>query len=717
MSTYLLEIGTEELPANHIPEAQRRLTDLFTTELKNELLGFDSIETYATPRRLTVKVSGLPMEQETVEKKVRGPKYDVGFESDGTAKKPAIGFAKKNNVEVTDLEKEVIGDVPYIVCKVTTGGGKTTDILAKFVPGIINQISGERLMRWGNSELKFSRPIRWIVSLLDKEVVEFSLCEIKADRKTYGHRILAPQEISLSEPEDYVESLRKANVLVCQAERKEIILKQVNQLSGESQGVAGRLDTSLLDEVVNITEWPRALKGEFSKDYLELPDALLETIMVHHQRYFPVVKKNADKSSIKNNLLPYFITVSNNDLDSAKDTIVQGNERVLRARLADGRFFYFDDQKKSLESRASDLGELTYQNGLGSYLDKRERLVNLAKELSKKLNLDKTTADHLEKAMLYLKLDLVTNLVGELPELQGYVGSWYAQEEGIEPEVVKAIASHYAPRHTDDEIPADLVGGFASVLDKIDHLTGLFSLGKKPTGSSDPFALRRNAQGLVDILIDGLNEYDINVSELIDSLLDVFEPKLKNRKKGFDRAKVKSELCEFIVQRLRGKLMDMGYGREIVDAVLALGDSVESMAKTKERCAAIESLLANQEGIDLIRAGVRVSNILKKDSCTTVDESAISLEEEKALWELYKKEVQSKVSDGTSLASPNTKEELEELGKLLSKLTTTIDKFFDGVMVNDEDAAKRNLRHGILSTIDCHFKQFGEFKKLQPLLP
>lgn len=716
--TYLLEIGTEELPAFHISEAQRRLKDLFSEKLENAGLCHEEIDTFATPRRLAVMVSGLPAKQPTVEKKVRGPKYEAGFDVNGEPKKPAIGFARKNNIDVSELKKEVIGDTPYIVANLTIEGKETGELLANFMPEIISHVSGERLMRWGSSEIKFSRPIRWIVSLLDEEIVEFSFGETKAGRKSLGHRILAPDVISLKNPLEYVAKLKESKVLVNQLDRKKIIVDEVENLAKEVSGAPGRINTSLLEEVVNITEWPRAIRGSFSSDYLELPQDLLETIMVHHQRYFPVQKEGTgDKDKSVNNLLPYFITISNNDQDGAHDSIRQGNERVLRARLADGKFFYFDDQKKKLDDRVPELRELTYQHGLGNYLDKRERLVKLADKLTDQLKLDTSKKENLATTMLLCKLDLVTNLVGELPELQGFVGSWYAREEHQPDEVVKAIASHYAPRYTDDQIPQDLIGCFASIIDKIDHLTGLFALGKKPTGSSDPFALRRNAQGLVDILLSpAMAEYPVNIEALIDYLLDDFEPMLKDRKKGFDRKKIKSELEEFILQRLRGSLMDEGFVREVVEAVLTANKPLTCVRLTKLRCRVIEKLLASKEGCSLIRAGVRISNILKGNSCQTVIDENFSKDEEKELWQTYQTKVLS-LDTFKALSDPQAEEQFEQLGEHLMVLVDKIDGFFENVMVNDEDEKKRDLRHAILFNIDQHFKKIGEFKKLQPLLP
>lgn len=737
--TYLLEIGCEELPANFIPEALRRLSDMYTGELEEKSISFQEITTYATPRRLTVVIDGLPEVQPTESKKVRGPRYEVGFDEDGEPKEPAKGFARKNKIDVSQLEKEVIQGTAYIVANLTIKGKTTREVLSQISPKIISNVSGERLMRWGDYQFKFSRPIRWIVSMLDDEIVDFNLSEISVGRKSYGHRILAPEPVYIKNPKSYVDTLRNAYVIVDPKERRQKIVEQVEILAEEVGGVAGRINSGLLEEVVNITEWPHALKGTFSDEYLKLPGDLLETIMVHHQRYFPIQKKNgnSDDRASKNNLLPYFVTIANNDLEDSFETIVQGNERVLRARLADGKFFYFDDQKKKLEERVDDLEQLTYQHGLGSYLAKRERLVDVAKYISGKVNLDSKTSLLLEKTMQLCKLDLVTNLVGELPELEGYVGAWYAACESEPEEVVAAIASHYQPRHTDDTIPLDQIGLWASLIDKLDHLTGLFALGKKPTGSSDPFALRRNAQGACDILLDGLNDYSIDVDDIISLYLSKFEPMLKDRwhKKGSaiqkkiqaesaDLSPVESqklfitqELTDFLTQRIRGKLMDSGFGREVVDCVLSADNPLKAPATLKERLKAIDDLVSSDEGLKLVRAGVRVSNILKKDSCKTVDESSITESVEKELYNCYLDEVKAKVDTSKNLQNPCRLEDYQTLLERLGQLSEKIDSFFEGVMVNDEDKAKKDLRHAILFNIDKEFKKIGDFKKLQPLLP
>lgn len=721
MTKYLLEIGTEELPAGQIEESCTRLEECFGRELNEANLSFSSMKTMSTPRRLTLIIDGVADKQETTSKKVKGPPVKSAFKEDGSPKEAAEKFAERHGLKVEQLDKEEYGKELYLVANVTSEGRQAEEVLAEIAPRVIHHISGERLMRWGDSELKFVRPIRWIVSLLDNKVVQFDLNEISAGQVTYGHRILAPGKIELKHVDEYVEKLRAAKVLASPQEREQLITKQVGEIAASVKGKARQLNGPLLQEVVNITEWPHAIIGKFSEDYLTLPDTLLETVMVHHQRYFPV-EKPVTTSATTGNLLPYFITISNNDTPNAFGEITQGNERVLRARLADGKFFFFDDQKTKLMARKDRLGQLTFQQGLGSYLDKTNRLTKLAGKLSDKLGLEPKVAVPLERTMELCKLDLVTNLVGELTELQGYVGAWYAELEGEPPEVVQAIASHYSPRFTDEGIPQDVVGRFVAVLDKLDHVVGLFALGKKPSGSSDPFALRRNAQGMVDIIVDGLAEYKIDLEWLSDELLETFEVMLsrdggEKKKKAFNRDTVKAEFGEFITQRLKGKLLDKGFGREIVEAVLSNENPLNNLADTVSRCLSAEKLFKSEEGIATARAGVRIGNILKPDSPEKLDEKALTEPVEKELWKNFQEQFLAKWEKDGSFRRPQNEKEYDEVLKLLASLAPHVDKFFLDVMVNDPDKAKRDNRHALLRKIDRYYSSIASFPKLQPLLP
>lgn len=715
MPDYLLEVGTEELPAEQVPEAQERLKALMSAALREANVKFDDITTLGTPRRLTCLVKGIAEVQDTVQKKVAGPAVKASFDAGGAPQQAAIKFAEKHGMTVDKLSREDVGGTEKLVANLTIQGKPVAEVLKEIVPASIMQLSGERLMRWGSSDMKFSRPIRWIVSLLGKDEVPVSLGDaIKSGRKTYGNRVLNPGTLDISATDKYVEVLRGARVLADPSEREEVIKKQVAEAAGKVNGKARQLGGSLLEEVVNITEWPHAVVGEFEKEYLDLPDKLIETIMIHHQRYFPVEKSNGGDS--KKRLLPYFITIANNDRKEAEAQIKQGNERVIRARLADGRFFYFDDQKTKLSDRKQQLEKLTYQEGLGSYQAKTERLVNAARILTDSLNLDARHKVCLEQTAELCKLDLVTNLVRELPELQGFVGSWYAEIEGQPPDVVAAIASHYAPRSQSDDIPQDTVGQFAGLLDKLDHLVGLFALGRRPTGSSDPYALRRQAQGIVDIVFDGLAQYPVNVTALIELFLALVEPHVE-KKKGFDAARTIADARDFLLQRVRTKLQERGYRREIIDSVLSSVDPLRNIPALVLHCDAVQKQASTPDGLNVIRIGARIGKILDETSPATVDASLFKLDEEKALWEAFQSKVVSVWEKDGHFNEPSTLPEYERLSELLQALVKPVDGFFEKVLVNDPDLAVKKNRQGMLRLVYHYFAAIADYTKLLPLVP
>jgi glycyl-tRNA synthetase beta chain len=718
MTNYLLEIGTEELPAYYVSEACERLQGLMAEALASANLPYEQIKTMGTPRRLTVIVSGLADKQPTVEKKVKGPPVKSGFDAEGKALPPVVGFAAKQGIAVDELAKEEIGGVTYVVANLTITGQSAAAVLKVIVPELISKLSGERLMRWGNFDTKFSRPIRWLVSILDSEVVPFALENLTAGRISLGHRILAPGPVEIKNVSAYVDALRQAKVLVDQNERKSTIEKMVVDKAKTISGRPRKLSGPLLAEVVNLNEWPTAVLGGFEDAYLDLPDELIETVMVHHQRYFPVERLEGTGTK---RLLPNFITIANNDNPSASDNIRLGNERVLKARLADGRFFYFDDQKTKLSARSEGLSHLTFQEGLGSYADKTTRLTHACEKVAKQLQLDAKTAAALKQTLEFCKLDLVTSLVRELPELQGYVGSWYAEKEGCGKEVVAAICSHYQPRHQDDVIPADKIGQLASIIDKLDNLTGIFALGKRPSGSSDPYILRRQAQAVVEVLVDGLSGVRLNVSELMDWLSCQFEPliaKLPAKLKPSQSCKQSlDDLKDFLLQRLKIKLLEKGFAKELVEAVLSVKDPFADLQDVIDRLQCLSKLMSCDDGVSLVRVGVRVGNILTADSFATVNPQLLQEEAEKELWDSFNNKVAKQWQSNGKFREPASLAEYNQMVNLLVTIAPAIDKLFDQVMVNDPDAEKRNNRHAVLTQINKYFQAVAHFPKLQPLLP
>lgn len=708
---YLLEIGTEELPAPQIPMMLNQLTESLSKELTNLNLKPELVKGLSTPRRLVAIVEGLPEKQPTINKKVKGPPVRTALDKDGNPTKAALGFADKQGVDFKSLKQEEEKGELYLVADVTIEGKPTSEVLSQIMPGIISNLTSERQMRWGDYNLKFSRPIRWIVSLLDDKVIEFELENLKSGRQTRGHRILAPGMVSIESVDKYTETLKSKKVLVCPKAREEAITQQVITLAGSVAGSARRLGGSLLEEVVHITEWPCAIIGGYDSSYLVLPDRLLETIMVHHQRYFPIEetkKTNGDSTTNKSKkLLPYFIAVTNNDIDhkeSAKSAVRQGNERVLKARLADGKFFYFDDQKIKLTDRVEALKQLTFQRGLGSYFEKSIRLENAVAKIATDAKLDASLAKKLAQVAKTCKLDLVTNLVGELPELQGYVGSWYAQEEGLGDDVAMAIAEHYSPRSFEDVPAPSFLGRVIAIVDKLDHLVGLFVLGKRPTGSSDPFALRRNAQGLVDTLLEGLEiegkPVHIDIESNAKHLLDLYSE--TNAAKKVEKEKLLADLFDFLTQRLKARMLDQNLNRAIIESVLA-GNPLKDIPDTRHRATVLEKLVQSPEGLGIVRACVRIANIVDKKNKYTVDAESLSETVEKKLYEALK---------GKEFSC-----DYDQNLKILESLVPHIDAFFDEVMVNDPDDKKRQNRQALLQNIQSGFSTLGDFSKLQPLLP
>jgi glycyl-tRNA synthetase beta chain len=732
MANYLLELGVEELPAGFVPEVEERLLDLLKTSLTQANLKFTDVQSFSTPRRLTAVVKGLAEKQESTVKKVKGPPVKNSFDAEGKPTVQASGFAAKHDLTVADLKQEDVAGTTFLIAEVTSPARPAAEVLPELVEKIIPQLSGERPMRWGSCDLKFNRPLRWVVSLLGDQIVTLEIADIKAGRTSYGHRILSPGAVDIKNADEYEETLKKVFVMVDGAKRKELIQSQVAQKAEALGGVVQQLGSSLLDEVTNLTEWPCALVGEFESDYLTLPPTLIETIMIHHQRYFPLEEKSTNGGekngggknggssvqslAFKRKLLPYFITITNNDRPDAQAKIKQGNERVLRARLADGKFFFFDDRKTKLEERRDALKKLTFQEGLGSYQDKADRLSRLAKILCESLDIDAKQKACLERTTELMKLDLVTNLVRELPELQGYVGSWYAESEGESLDVAQAIASHYCPRSASDTIPADKVGQLAAVLDKTDHLVGLFALGRRPTGSSDPYSLRRNAQGVIDILVDGLTDVPVNLTMLIDTLILSFEPLLRDNRKTVDFAVVSADLQEMLLQRLKGKLLDKHLSREAVEAVMSSRDPLNDLQDVVIRAKTIDHLIGSPGSTELIRAGVRIANILKGSQPGPVNQALLQEQAEKDLYHAFEKQVRANWERGASFEPPNTEAQYQSLLDLLRPLTGHVEKFFEDIMVNCEDQQVRQNRLALLANIDQYFRSLADFAKLQPVL-
>jgi len=563
MSTFLLEVGTEELPASFLSDAIAQWRSRIPPSLEAHSLQAESVEVYGTPRRLAVLIAGLPLQQPDREAEIKGPPAATAFK-DGQPTPAAAGFAKKQGVELTALSIRPTdkGDFVFIHKKIP--GRPVAEILTELVPQWIWNLEGKRLMRWGNGDAKFSRPIRSLIALLDGEVLPLELQNgdetVKSDRLSPTHRVLHPQPITIGDAADYVETLRSGYVIVAPEERTKMITEQVHQAAANAGGYTVAYP-ELLEEVVNLVEYPSAVVGKFAPEFLQLPTEVITEVMVTHQRYFPIFQTDSEPPA----LLPNFITISNGDPQKA-DIIALGNERVIRARLADGRFFYEADLAKPLESFLPQLEKVTFQEDLGSLRAKVDRIVKNAWLIAQQLKLDETATQKIQRAALLCKADLVTQMVYEFPELQGIMGEKYALASGEDPEVGKGIFEHYLPTGADDDLPQTLTGQVVGLADRLDTLVSIFGLGLIPSGSSDPFALRRAANAVVKISWSA--NLAINLNQLLQQITSDFAA-------TFDKnpTSLIAILSDFFLQRIRTLLQEeLQIDYDLVNAVLGEND-------------------------------------------------------------------------------------------------------------------------------------------------
>ena len=505
---YLLEIGVEELPARFVGDALEQLQTNTSNFLKEERISYSSMKVYSTPRRLTLIVEGLEDKQEDLKETVKGPAKKIAFDSDGNPTKALLGFMRGQNIDIASIYVEEHNGIEYVYADVVKEGKEIEEILKGNIPNIIKSINFPKSMRWGGKNIRFARPIRWLVSLLDDKIVSFDLEGIEASNITKGHRFLGSNRIELNNVDEYVEALRKNFVIVDQEERKDIIKYGSERLAKEKGGNLQQ-DENLLDEVTNIVEYPTPMIGRIKEEYLSLPADVVITPMKEHLRFFPVLDD-------KKRLLPYFITVRNGN-DDFIETVIKGNEKVLGARLEDARFFYMDDVKRPLESYVDDLQRIVFQEKLGTLYDKTKRVQNLGIKIGEYLEVGEETERNIERAGYLSKADLVTKMVSEFTELQGKMGMEYARCSEENEIVSLAIFEQYLPRFAGDELPTTTAGSVLSIADKMDTISGLFAIGIHPTGSQDPFGLRRQALGIINIILD--KKLNLSINELVETAL------------------------------------------------------------------------------------------------------------------------------------------------------------------------------------------------------
>ncbi|WHX47707.1 glycine--tRNA ligase subunit beta [Paenibacillus woosongensis] len=684
----LFEIGLEEMPARFIRGAMDQLKDRTVKWLDEQLIRHGEVAVYATPRRLAVLVKEVADKQEDVHEEVKGPSRKIALDENGQWSKAALGFARSQGADPEQFTFKELGGTEYVYISKSRTGVETSTIVAGGLLDILHAMNFPKNMRWGNYDFKFVRPIRWIVALLGSEIIDIEITGVKSGNVTRGHRFLGG-EIVIGQPADYVEALRGGHVIANVKERQEMIVQQINGLA-EEKGWHISVKEDLLEEVLFLVETPTVLYGTFEESFLRIPQEVLITSMREHQRYFPVLND-------KGELLPYFVTVRNGNAEHL-ELIAKGNEKVLRARLSDAKFFYEEDQKLAIKDALSKLESIVFHEELGTVGDKVRRIRRNAEKLAAVLNADAGTTEAVNRTAEICKFDLVTQMVYEFPELQGVMGEDYARKAGEPEGVAKAIFQHYQPRFAGDAVPASEVGSIVSIADKIDTIAGCFSIGIVPTGSQDPYGLRRQAAGIVQIILE--HKLLLALPVLFDIALETHEHfhELKRTKD-----EILKDLTDFFGLRIKKTLSDhVRY--DVVDAVISAGyDDVVSVVSRGE------TLMAAVSGQDDFKTTVesfgRVSNLAAKASALKVRSDLLNEPAESELYEAWKSVT---AAYREALEQRDAKKALE----LISGLKGSITLFFDNVMVMAEDETVRANRLALLKAIDEDLSMFADFSKL-----
>ena len=686
--TLAFEIGVEEIPAFDLDSANKQLEKMVPAAFADARIPYDSIEIHSSPRRLIVMAYGVADATEALVEEYKGPAAKIAFDADGNPTKAAIGFARGKGLSPENLERREVNGTEYVFATKNIPATPVADLLPEVLTGFITAIKWPRSCRWAAYREYFVRPVRWIVAMLDDVVLPVSFAGAASDNFTMGHRVLAPGKHTVDTAANLLNVVRAAYVIPTQAERERIIREGVAAIEAET-GFTADLPAKTLLEVVNLSEYPQPLVSTFDEEFLQVPEEIIVDAMLMHQRYFPLYDA-AGKLTNK------FIIVSNGNPECAA-TIIDGNERVVRARLDDAKFFYEEDLKHPLESYIEKLDKVVFQESLGTVRQKAERLEKLACALSADAQLDAADAADAKRAARLCKADLVTNAVIEFTSVQGVMGSYYAAASGETPQVAQAIGQHYQPRFAGDALPDTTVGKLVALADKLDTICGLFAVGQGPTGSSDPFALRRSAIGIVNMLEAGL---PISLAAAIDESLASFAA----QGVAFDAAAVRAEVVDFFVTRTKVMLRDAGVNADTIDAVLAAG--VEEPAVISQRAHALEDARANDaETFDnLATAYARANNLRKPELGEGVDDSLLT-DPERAL-------ASAVATAEQAVAAALESDDFAAALSQLAALRAPIDGFFADVMVMDEDAALRDNRLRLLNRFVAVFANVADFGKM-----
>ena len=679
-----LEIGCEEIPAGFIPRATAEMKAIITKELAIARLTFSEIKTMATPRRLVLVVTGIPSVQPDAEITATGPSLKAAYDADGKPTKAAEGFARGQGVDVAALRTITTDKGEYLFISKQVTGRPTYELLTDILPALVANIPFKKSMRWGDQDVRFARPIHWIVALFDGTIVPFSFGTIESGKLSRGHRFMANVPFPVSDFAGYLVECERHFVIPDPEKRKKIIRRETHRLAAAA---GGHLlpDEELLEQVTYLVEYPSAVHGTFSPEFLKVPKEVLITSMRSHQRYFSMVDANGG-------LLPGFITI-NNTLTEDPSVVVKGNERVLRARLSDARFFFEEDQKVTLDERVESLRSVVYQQKLGTSFEKMERFTLLAEGLANQLN--PAVREQTVRAARLCKADLVSGMVCEFPEVQGIMGREYALLEGESSDVANAIAEHYLPTQAGGELPASDCGAFVSIADKLDTICGCFGVGLIPTGAADPYALRRATIGIIAIILD--KGYRLSIPALIDDSLTLLSPKLIRPKEL-----IAGEVLEFFRARFVN-LLGSSFATDVVDAAIAVG--FDDLVDVRARIAALAEFKTHPDFEPLTVAFKRVGNIIKEGVDAPVDPSLFQDDAEGGLYQALQS---VKCSADGLLLSGAWLDALTEIATLRGP----VDRFFDKVMVMAEEAQVRTNRLALLTTIARLFSKIADFSRI-----
>ena len=683
----LIEIGTEELPPKTLNKLSAALTAHLSKSLKEAGIEHGDVKSYSSPRRLAILASDVAAFQADQHVEKRGPAVKAAFDAEGNPSRAAMGFAKSCGVEFDQLQQIETDKGAYLNFSETKQGRAAKELLPDMLTAALAALPIAKRMRWGGSDIEFVRPVHWVVFLLGNEIVDAEILGIKTGRDTRGHRFHHPDSVTLNQPTDYVEALKQAYVLVDQQQRKETVRQQA-EASAKSLGGVAVIEDSLLDEVTNLVEWPMAVDGRFGDQFLDVPQECLISSMQDHQKYFPVVDDQGK-------LMPHFITISN--IESSDVSVVRdGNERVIGPRFSDAEFFWQQDCKKSLESFREDTKKIVFQQKLGTSFEKTERVAQLSAFIAEQLG---ENVQHATRAAELSKCDLSSDMVLEFSDLQGIMGRYYAINDGEAEEVAYAIEEQYKPGFAGDDIPSYTTGKILSLADKLDTILGIYAIGQKPTGTKDPFALRRASLGVLRIIIEG---------KLTVDLRTLLEQAGKGLQGKVDASDAIDPTYQYIMERLRAYYQDQGVSHDVIDAVSAM--QVESPLDFEQRVKAVSTFKTLPEAVPLAAANKRIANLLKKlddkAATATIDSTLFVEAQEQALFDAIN---QQQANLKPLLADKDYTQVLSSLAALRPE----VDAFFDGVMIMSDDEALKQNRLALLNSLRGLFLQVADLSSLQ----